>query len=71
MGFGVPMSARYLLAPTLGQAMLFSGETAAFWNDRPEERDVPTAPEWPVGPALTLAAVLALEVWLVRALRRT
>lgn len=69
VGLGAPASARYLLAPTLGQAMLFSGETATFWFERPEPRER-TDTDWPIGAALVLLAITALDVWLVRGLRR-
>jgi hypothetical protein len=69
VGGGVPFSGRYLLAPTLGQAMLFSGSTATPWDDPvPEEGSRDTG--WPIGAALWLASLLALDGWLVRGLVR-
>lgn len=55
VGGGVPLSGRYLLAPTLGQAMLFSGETATPWGEEvPLRRSEDTG--WPLG-ALLLTLV--------------
>jgi hypothetical protein len=69
VGMRVPGTARYLLAPTLGQAILFAGETATFWHARPA---LPprTESEWPLGPLALLLALLALDAWLLRGLAR-
>lgn len=69
VGLGVPGSGRYLFAPTLGQAILFAGETATFWHERPA-RLARTESGWPIAPAIALFCVLALDAWLLRALAR-
>ena len=69
VGLRVPGTARYLLSPTLGQAILFAGETATFWGERPESLER-TERDWPLGPLLLLSAFLALGAWLLRGLRR-
>jgi hypothetical protein len=68
VGLPIPGNARYLLAPTLGQAILFAGETATFWFDRPEIE--PTLSEWPVGPLLFLVGLVLFQLWLVRGIWR-
>ena len=69
VGFRMPGSPRYHLAPTLGQAILFAGETATFWHERPADLSR-TEPEWPTGPLLLLLSLLLLDAWLVRGILR-
>ena len=69
VGMRVPGSARYLLSPTLGQAILFAGETATFWHERPV-RMVRTERERAIGPMVALMALLAIDAWLVRGMWR-
>ncbi len=67
VGMSLPLSGRYLLAPTLGQAMLFSGETATTWDERVPPSDVATeSTGWPVGPALLWLALTLLQLLLAR-----
>lgn len=72
VGLPTPLGGRHLLAPTLGQAMLFSGATATRWWDERPERSAPTRSEtdWPAGPFALFALVLALDTWLVRGIVR-
>ncbi len=69
VGFRVPGSAHYLLAPTLGRAILFDGETATFWHERPA-RMHRTERDWPVGPMGLMLLLLALDALLVRGIFR-
>ncbi len=69
VGLRVPGSAAYLLAPTLGQAILFAGETATFWHERPARLDR-TEREWPLGPLALLALLLAIDLALLRGIAR-
>lgn len=69
VGFRVPGSARYLLSPTLGQAILFAGETSTFWHERPARLER-TERDWPLGPLAALAALLLLDAWLLRGIAR-
>lgn len=65
---GTPVGRSYALAPTLGMAMLFAGETATPWFDAPARaaRETPAAPALPWLP-LGLALVwLAIEAALLR-----
>lgn len=64
VGLGVPLSGRYLLAPTLGQAMLFSGTTARPW-DAPVPSEGSTDTGSPLGAMLSLLVVLSLQGWLL------
>jgi len=67
VGGSVPLSGRYLLAPTLGQAMLFSGATATPWDERVPPTDVATSSTgWPVGAALAWLGLLLGQVVLMR-----
>lgn len=69
VGLRVPGSGRYLLAPTLGRAILFSGDTATFWHERPASMQR-TEREWPLGPMALLLFLSVLDAWLVRGLLR-
>lgn len=71
VGGSVPRSGRYLLAPTLGQAMLFSGETATPWDERVPPPVVATASTgWPVGAALAWLALTLVQLALARPMLR-
>lgn len=65
----VPGSARYLLSPTLGQAILFAGETATFWHERPA-RMVRTERAWAFGPMVVLLVLVLVDAWLLRGIWR-
>jgi hypothetical protein len=67
VGGGVPLSARYLLAPTLGQAMLFSGSTATPWSDEEVPAVDASSTGWPLLPAILAAVTLAAVAFLIRA----
>ena len=70
VGGPVPFSARYLLAPTLGQAMLFAGETTTSWDERPVPMRGDRDAGWPIGAGLSLVVLGLAQVLLVRGLRR-
>lgn len=69
---GVPVGRRYALAPTLGMAMLFAGETATPWFDDTEAASVVSSdsPALPLLPAMLAVLWLAIEAWMVRGLWR-
>ena len=69
VGFGMPRSGRYLLAPTLGQAMLFAGSTATPWDAPPEPCGSPD-PGWPIGAALVFTLTLLAIAWLTARVER-
>lgn len=69
VGVRAPGSGRYLLAPTLGQAILFDGETATFWHERPAHLSR-TERDWPTGPIALLLFLLILDAWLIRGILR-
>lgn len=71
VGMSLPLSGRYLLAPTLGQAMLFSGETATPWDERvPPSEVATTGTGWPIGAALMWLALLLVQALLARPMLR-
>jgi hypothetical protein len=70
VGARIPFGTRYLLAPTVGEAMLFSGETATFWFERPATRSA-TSSEWPIGSQVLLTLVVALVIALLRGVFRS
>lgn len=64
---GVPVGDHYALAPTLGMAMLFAGETATPWFDGAPVPTAPSsAPGLPILPALLSLFWIALDAWLLR-----
>lgn len=63
---GVPFGDGYLLAPTLGEAMLFAGETATPWFGEAGSAHTATTPEWPILPLLLSALWGLLAWWLLR-----
>lgn len=69
---GLPIGRRYVLAPTLGMAMLFAGETATPWFDDAPARPIASdaSPHVPWLPGLIAALLLALEVALARPMLR-
>jgi hypothetical protein len=64
VGIGVPRSGRYLLAPTLGQAMLFAGSTATPWDAPPEPCGSPNT-GWPIGAGIAFTLTLFALVCLI------
>lgn len=64
VGMGMPRSGRYLLAPTLGQAMLFAGSTATPWDKPPARCGSPNT-GWPIGAALVFTLTLSALAWLI------
>lgn len=66
---GVPVGRSYALAPTLGMAMLFAGETAAPWADEAGQARAPapaTTPAFPILPLGIAAVWLLLELLVLR-----
>jgi hypothetical protein len=63
---GMPVGDHYALAPTLGTAMLFAGETATPWFGDPVARASERRVSWPWLPALLAALSVAFDAWLVR-----
>jgi hypothetical protein len=69
LGLREPGTADFHLAPTIGQSILFAGETATFWHERPASLHR-TERDWPLGPMALLSLLVALDAWLVRGILR-